>query len=63
LPFSIETVHAWAKNSRSVAVPTAETNQQCTVMLVVIGTGTNQLPPYPVFKGSSLPTGRIYKEL
>jgi DDE superfamily endonuclease len=32
-------------------------------MLGVNGTGTHKLSPYLVFKGSSLSTGRIFKEL
>jgi DDE superfamily endonuclease len=64
LPFSIECNYTWARrNSRSVPVPSIESNQRATVMLGCNASGSIKLTPFMVFKGSSNPTGRIYQEL
>jgi DDE superfamily endonuclease len=64
LPFSMESTYTWAKrNSRSVAVKSATSNQRATLMLGCNADGSIMLPPFMVFKGSPSPTGRIYQEL
>jgi DDE superfamily endonuclease len=64
LPFSMESTYTWAKrNSRSVPIRSASSNQRATVMLGCNATGTIMLPPFMVFKGSTAQTGRIYQEL